>query len=337
MAQFKSGFFRYVSCVSILMLVGVPAVGAQPAGVPSQSDPVELLAKMQRALNHGSYDGTFSLYTGSDLASLRVVHKVVDGERRERLVHLNGSPREVMLRGDRVTRVTMPGDLQPDANGLPAGSFSRAFVRPFESLNHNYRFAADGIDYVAGRKATCIVIQPKDAHRFGYRLWIDNEHHLLLRSELVNGNNDRLEILQFSQVVFGDEVKDAALESPRLSQAHRAEMTLESAGALNSAHSNSSWRAGWLPEGFEMSAVGEAGDGSSVHTMSYSDGLAAFTIFVELMPQQGAAMLRSRSGATIAINAKAKGPDQGEHLVTLVGELPTATAKKILGQVRYQP
>ncbi len=54
--------------------------------------PRQWLDDMNRAFSELSYDGIFSYYSGQDLASLRVVHMVVDGQQRERLVHLNGAP-----------------------------------------------------------------------------------------------------------------------------------------------------------------------------------------------------------------------------------------------------
>lgn len=70
--------------------------------------------------------------------------------------------------------------------------------------------------------------------------------------------------------------------------------------------------------------------------MMYSDGLAAFSIFVEAMPEAGAANLISRSGATVAVTLTLDGgSNQGNHLVTVVGEIPTATAQKIALSIRH--
>jgi sigma-E factor negative regulatory protein RseB len=65
----------------------------------------------------------------------------------------------------------------------------------------------------------------------------------------------------------------------------------------------------------------------------YSDGLAAFSVFVEGMPDSGAASMVSRNGATVAVTHMTEGREQQPYLVTLVGEIPTPTAQRIARSV----
>ena len=74
----------------------------------------------------------------------------------------------------------------------------------------------------------------------------------------------------------------------------------------------------------------------SINTMMFSDGLAAFSVFIEDMPHAGAASMVSRNGATVAVTHLTPGPDQSQHLITLVGELPTDTAQRIAQSIRFQ-
>ena len=100
-----------------------------------QADAHELLARMNKAFVHENYDGVFTYVSGNELASLRVVHKVIDGVQRERLVHLDGAPREIMRHGDKVVCIVMPGDdIAALEDSIPSGPFARAFVRGFERL-----------------------------------------------------------------------------------------------------------------------------------------------------------------------------------------------------------
>jgi len=70
----------------------------------------------------------------------------------------------------------------------------------------------------------------------------------------------------------------------------------------------------------------------------YSDGLAAFSVFIEDMPVSGALNVVSRSGATVAVSEIVTGgPDDAHHLVTVVGEIPTATAQRIAHSIHYVP
>ena len=54
------------------------------------------------------------------------------------------------------------------------------------------------------------------------------------------------------------------------------------------------------------------------------------------MPPAGAADMVTRNGATVAVTHLTEGPNDGAHLITLVGELPTATAKRIAQSIRYR-
>jgi sigma-E factor negative regulatory protein RseB len=319
----------------MLVVLGCAVVGAPLRA--QDDDPRAWLESMSRAFADLAYDGTFSYFGGNDLASLRVVHKVIDGQQRERLVHLNGAPREIVRYGDEVACIVMPGDalLELEAS-IPAGPFARAFVRGFERIDSYYALAFSGEDRIAGRAAARIDVTPVDGDRYGYRLWLDRENRMLLRSELIDQHNRRLEIFQFSRIVFGDAVDSALLERNENAQAMVSHMTLGApAQALRS--TDVPWQAAWLPAGFHMSAADLRRLPSqlkAVHTLVYTDGIAAFSVFVEAMPETGAGAMHSRVGATVSVNRRVLDPSGVEHLVTLVGELPDDTARRILANVR---
>jgi sigma-E factor negative regulatory protein RseB len=295
------------------------------------------LDDMNQAFSDLSYDGVFSFYSGSDLAALRVVHMVIDGEQRERLVHLNGAPREIIRRGEEVACILMPGDELLELN-IPKGPFARAFVRRYDRISDNYGFAFFGEDRIAGRDAVRLAVMPLDQDRFGYRLWLDRDTRLLLRSELVDHEGNRLEIFQFNTLKLGDEVRPEALE-PSVKQGEiRDHLQLASRPAIPVTEPDVHWSTGWLPPGFSMTAADvrqHPETASPISTMMYSDGLAAFSVFIEDVPPTGATDMVTRNGATVAVTHLTEGPEQKEHLVTVVGELPTATARRIAEAIRF--
>jgi sigma-E factor negative regulatory protein RseB len=303
----------------------------------------ELLHSMNRAFSEQSYDGTFSYFSGHDLASLRVVHKLVNGVQRERLVHLNGAPREILRNGDEVECIVMPGDeLLALEESIPSGPFARAFVRRFDELSHSYVVERFGEGRVAGRGSIRLAVSPKDEHRFGYRLWLDDATHLLLRSELIDQNGQRLEIFQFNSVQIGDSVSDDALEpgEPRGSQVSHLRLA-PADGAIPERTTPTTpmpWTVDWLPTGFTMATADirrKIETDGVVSILMYSDGLASFSIFVEDLPDGGAAKMVSQHGATVAVTHTVAG-DDGKHLVTLVGEIPLATAQRIIETIRQK-
>lgn len=326
---------RHYLALTALLAVAVPGHAAEAVR------PEVWLDDMNRAFRDLNYDGVFSYFTGSDLASLRVVHMVIDGEQRERLVHLNGAPREIVRTGDTVACILLPGDKLLELEGsIPSGPFARAFVRRFDRISGNYALSYFGEDRVAGRVALRIAVSPKDQDRYGYRLWLDKEHRLLLRSELIDLNGARLEIFQFTSIVTGDAVKASSLNSEEPDGSMITHLTLANDNPTPVAKRDIRWRARWLPAGFTMDAADIRRTPSklkTVNTMMYSDGLAAFSVFVEDMPESGAANMVSRNGATVAVTHFVPGPNQKNALVTLVGEVPEDTAWRVAKSIYYQP
>ncbi len=308
-----------------------------PASVAA--DAAGLLMKMNKAFVEQDYDGVFTFYTGNDLTSVRVVHKVIAGEPRERLIHLNGAAREIHRRGEEVKCIVMPGDdLAVLEESIPSGPFARSYVREFERLGSTYTVDKMGEGRVAGRLAQRIAIHPRDSHRYGYRLWLDATNYMLLRSELVDEAGTRLEIFQFNDIRFGGEVRDEALLADEMKGSMVNHITLKTGNdaiAVAGQEPLINWRVGWLPPGFHMASADirvKPVDGKIVNSMIYSDGLATFSIFLEPMPLKGAARMVTRSGALAAVSAGVMGAED-YYLATLVGEIPEGTGVKIVESI----
>jgi sigma-E factor negative regulatory protein RseB len=293
---------------------------------------------MNRAFMDASYDGIFSYFSGNDLSTLRVIHTVTNGVQRERLIHLNGAPREIVRTGDKVACILRPGDeILALESSIPSGPFARAFAKAFEGASDHYRMSLHGDDRVANREAVRVAVMPRDAERYGFRLWIDRDSGLLLRSELLDARGKKLEIFQFATLNVGGPISEQDLTPDTHDGALTSRMEL---GPTETPPPQLvEWQAGWVPDGFTMASSDirrTPSTSRAVNTMMYSDGLAAFSIFVEAMPEAGAANLISRSGATVAVTLTLDGGSkQGNHLVTVVGEIPTATAQKIALSIRH--
>lgn len=324
----------------IAVALGLSSLLAFPAAADAQPSqrlaPTQWLAKMSEAFETLTYDGTFSFFDGADLTSMRIVHMVVDGEQRERLVHLDGAYREFVRKGDSVACVLMPGDeLMSLGDSMPAGPFARAFVRDYDRLSEAYVVRQVGVGRVAGRSAVRLNVEPEDEHRHGYRLWLDEATGLLLRSDLVSTDGRPLEVLQFSRLRIGDEVDPTDLASRQPSGAMVTHLELEPGDTVSLGESTVKWATGWLPPGFAMASADtrrSSNDLSAIDTLMYSDGLAAFSVYVESMPSGGASAMHSASGATVAVSEPVRS-DRGQHLVTVVGEIPMATARRIAQSV----
>ena len=355
------------TAAAVAAAIAAAAVCFAASAAESVETPAEWLDTMDAAFRDLDYDGVFSYYTANRaqqavvanarrvdageralgfggfgvgyrtaarLATFRVVHKVVDGVERERVVHLDGPPREILRTGQDVTCVLEPGDSLLSLESVASTPYARVFARRFENMSDNYAVAVNGRGRVAARPAVLLSVAPKDHDRFGYRLWLDEATGLLLRSELHDADGANLEILQFTSLRVGDDVAEADLE-PALAGGvvrHLSRPAQADAGE----RPRSDWFVRWVPRGFRMTGAharrrAEQGVGT-LSTLVFSDGLAAFSVFIEAMPQGGAGSVVSRRGATVVLTHPAAG-GAGEHLVTVVGEVPVATARRIAAGV----
>mgnify|MGYP003423167329 CR=1 FL=1 len=96
-----TGFFPFRFTLAALLGLAVPLAQA--------ADAQALFARMHQAGRSLDYDGTFVYQHGDQLESLRIVHKTGAGGARERLVSLNGAPREI-IRTDNEVRCYLPDE-----------------------------------------------------------------------------------------------------------------------------------------------------------------------------------------------------------------------------------
>jgi len=331
---------RPILVVLAAALAPVLAAAADEAVAPAPDarTPAQWIELMGRAFAERSYDGTLSYFDGEDLSTLRVVHAVVDGIEQERLVHMDGPMREIVRADDDVFCILDPDDeILELESSIPAGPFSRAFASTLDEAADQYDLTLEGRDRVAGRATVRILVAPRDSDRYAYRLWIDEDKGLLLRSDLLDADGSRLEIVQFTDIRIDEPIDPGALARASRIGAVTNRLTVR-APAPSPDVTASHWRLDWVPMGFSMAASEWRHPGQqsrALATQMYSDGLAAFSVFIEEMPAEGASNLVSRKGATVAVTHRTAGPDGVPHLVTVVGEVPTATAERVARAVRF--
>ena len=301
------------------------------AGPARSAEPVtadDWLLKLGPALNMTTYRGVFVYSRGDQVSSMRIAHRYQDGRVEEKLVQQDGANGEILRRGSRVLCVLPEhGRIHLD-QVIPSGPFGEAFASQQVPVGAWYQPQLLGEDRVAGYPAVVIGLQPRDEHRFGYRLWMEKHTGLLLKSH-VRHNGDVLEHFQFTMLEITDQLPDSEFEIQ--SGVEVKEITPFLPVADNPGEMDG-WALGWQPDGFKPVAAPQASRGQAV---AFSDGLATFSVFVEPtgtveMPQ-GA----SRIGATtVYMHYALPAASSGErYLVTVVGEIPPRTAMRVAQSV----
>ena len=283
------------------------------------------LAKMNEAVRSHNYQGTFVYLHGAQLEAMQILHTVEGDRERERLVSLNGAVREVVRDRDSVTCITPDSRLVSVDKRSPHKRFPAVLPMNLADLSRYYIFHVLGRDRVADRFVKVIGIIPKDSYRYGYRLFLDEETALPLKSDLMDDSGKPVAQIMFTSLQVGGKVElpVAKAEEEHESGRYHTAVTL---GPEAPEDVESQWRFGYLPDGFSLRAVNQWSDrkdGAPVEHLVLSDGLASVSVYIE-RAEQGREGLDggSQIGAVNAWGAASHG-----FQVTAVGEVPQKTVR----------
>jgi len=320
----KTGFGIKHIVISFFYLGIISApVPAEDSGTVAQ----RLINQMSRAARELNYDGIFIYRRGGQMDTLRLIHRnSADGE-TERLVSLTGHAREIIRNKQSVTCIFPDNKAVMVEKSRQHKFLSSMLPEPVEQIAEYYDFSVTGEDRVAGRMALIVSIKPRDRFRYGYRLWIDKDHHLLLGSELNNDSDQPVEQILFTSMAVLNVVPDELL-SPSVSSNGYTWYNNTSGKQDTNGNKRNVWQARWMPGGFNMSDYEQkimVGNGNAMEHLVYTDGLAMVSVFIEkLVKQSQFAQGPSRMGAVNAFARVSNG-----YQVTAIGEVPETTVQRM--------
>ncbi|MCP5145715.1 MAG: MucB/RseB C-terminal domain-containing protein [Gammaproteobacteria bacterium] len=308
-----------------LVLTGAAANEAGPSAIA-------LLEGMSRANRSMNYRGVFVYQRGSQIDAMRIVHRGDGDIEFERLISLTGAAREVIREGDQVTCV-FPDEKSVIVERSAKQQFRMlSFSQPLSELETHYRFSIRGDERVAGRATWITTIEPRDGNRYGYQASIDKETNLPLRSMVLDRDGNLLEQTQFTELEVLDSVPENLLKTEINSENYTWYTNTKQAKAKAEFLAPGSWQPGWIPPGFKMLENRHqmmTATPMPVNHSVYSDGLSVVSIFVERVAEGKQAMKGVSSMG--AVNAISRVVDDIQ--VTVVGEVPLATAQQIADSV----
>ena len=296
-------------------------------------DELDYLNKMGHALRSLNYHGTLIYLRNGQIETIEVIHKKDDQGEYERLVHLSGDAREVVRKGDVVTCYL------PDSQSVVVGKrrFDNHFLGRlkdnFKDFVDYYSFAIDGEERVAGRMTRILLVQPKDGYRYGYRLWIDQENYLLLKSELVGADNQVFEQMMFANISVVDEIPAKMLVPAIDGDKFTWHTGKGHEGSV--AESDSDWEVNKLPDGFTVTGYFKQPMPNSEKPADHlvlSDGLASISVYIESFNAES----QSFVGSTKMGAMNVYGTIQEDYKVTVVGEVPAKTVHMIANAIQYR-
>ncbi len=294
------------------------------------------LERMSRALSSQSYDGRFFHLRQSKSESMRIIHRVDSkGRITERLVSLDGSGREI-IRNDKEVICYLPDkkivlvEKRTENNSLV--SALPVYNEALESLYKIER--SGGVVKALGRRTQIIEVQPRDQYRYGYRLWLDQETAMPLKSQLCDNNGNVIEQILFAELNLRERIPTDELKASISGEGYRW-IRQDEAAAARMPNAVMGYSVTRLPAGFKLPTWRMqiiAGSPRPVRHLVYSDGLASVSVFIEPRDDQAAPLHGlSKVGAAFAFTRNLDG-----HQVIAVGEVPAATVEAIAAGVTRQ-
>jgi sigma-E factor negative regulatory protein RseB len=300
----------------------------------SEQAALDVLQRMQAASQNTNYYGTLIFLQEGQVQSMHVVHQADEKGQFERMINMNGVAREVVRKDDLVV-CYMPDskEVMVSRQKFKGNVLSQLADNDFTHLQMNYKFTLESTERVAGREAQRILIQPKDALRYGYRLWVDVEDAILLKSDLLNEKSKLLEQAMFADITVVDRIPEKLLKPTSTGEGftwYKRESEQHAALSLES-----SWKIESLPKGFSVSSrFWHQMPGSSALSEHWvlSDGLASISIYFEkLTNDEGSFEGISPMGVMNAF-----GVVNMEHQITVIGEVPADTVERLAQSIVFE-
>lgn len=296
---------------------------------PVQPDGLHWLQRVTAATQKLNYSGTFVYRNGSRSETSRIVHLASNGNQMEKIVVLDGSPREVIRNNDEVSCYLPESRLVIVEQRSPRRSFPSLLPASLTGLNEHYSIRKGATARIAGFESQIVRLDPRDTWRYGHQLWVDIGSGLLLKADIFDAGGASLESMAFTDLRIGEAIAPDALKSSFPSAKETWQLRQ---AKLRDLRDDAQWIFRAELPGFRRqasmrrSAGGDAGneDFSMLHWV-FSDGLAAFSVFISPLrksvepEEEGVQSLGALSVMKRVIDG---------HQVVVMGDLPPAAIKR---------
>ena len=318
---------------ALLMLALSTAAFAQPASPAHPHDAAGWLKRVYAATQKLSYTGTFVYRQGDRSESSRVTRLVDASGDTEKLESLDGEPREIVRKGDEVKcylpdSMTIKVDRRTDRRSFPS-----LLPAQISGLAENYTLSKAETARVAGYECQAIVLTPKDEFRYGYKLWADVATGMPLKAKIFNEKGETVEEFTFTQLTIGGNIDRERLKPRRYAKGK--EWRIENASVVPTSLAESGWTVRPDLPGFQkvVEVRRKLRESRPVAQIVYSDGLAAVSVFIESMEGRSEPVHAGLSSMG-AINIYTR--ELANHVVTVVGEAPAASVRRIGNTVEFR-
>jgi sigma-E factor negative regulatory protein RseB len=314
-----------------------PSAQPQASSRPGERNVSDWLMRMHEASRLRSYIGTFVVSSSSGgMSSARIWHACEGTQQVERVESLTGAPRSTFRRNEEVITFLPEHRVVRTERREALGLFPSLVKAADSSIPEFYSARRLGSDRVAGFEADVVHLAPKDALRFGYRVWSEKKTGLVIKLQTLDTDGAVVEQAAFSELVL-----DAPVRVEKLNQMMGATdgWRVEKADVVKTTAAAEGWQLRSAIAGFKPincyrrpmpgsaanagTASAAAGAGEGTLQCIFSDGLAAVSLFVE--PYDARRHMQEglyANGATQTLARRVQ-----DSWITAVGEVPPQTLR----------
>jgi len=293
---------------------------------------------LQRAIQSArsaSYSGTYAHSNGDRTSAVRITHVTVGNEEHERIEPLDGPPLEIVRRNDEMfcyfpDAKTIRLDRRVTAHFFPA-------ILPAaspEAIAASYDLKLGKTESALGFDCQWIRLEPRDALRYAQSLCAETRSGLVVRAKTFNAQNQVIEQYTFTELKIGPQVARNDVKS--IFEA-RVKRWITDAQPREEAKSvDTGWTVNEPAPGFrKVTELRRSlpGRTAPVSQLVYSDGVASMSVFVE----PNSAPPRTQDASTEDGTTTFFVHPQGDMLVSVLGEVPLATAQQMARSVARRP
>ena len=305
------------------------AAQAAPAG-----DPVDWLKRAAQASRQASYEGTYVHTNGDHVSTVRVTHVAAPGDEVERIEPLDDNSLDIVRHNDD-TFCRFPDAKTVRLDPRIANRFFPNLLSAApESIAQAYEVKLGKTERVLGYACQWLRLEPRDALRYPQAICAEMGSGLIVRAKTYNDQHQVIEQYTFTDLKLGPQVGHTDLKS--LFRARNRQWISDGQPRDEAVSADSGWQVQRVPAGFRKIAELKRslpGRPQPVAQLVYTDGLATLSVFVEpnATPPR-AAEAGSEDGTTTFFVRPI-----GEHVVSVLGEVPPATAQQVARSVVRRP
>jgi sigma-E factor negative regulatory protein RseB len=307
-------------------------VALLPSRLALAEETGEWLQRAADAARTLNYAGTLVYQHGGRVETTRVLHLADASGEHEKLINLDGPPREVVRNNEQI-RCYYPDakiirlELRNSRNAFPS-----LLPQQQATLLGYYTLRKAETTRIAGLETQAYVFEPKDGLRYGHKLWTDTTSGLLVKAQLLNERGIPIEQFAFTDIQIGakidrDMVRPSFVPPPpdwQMREALPGDVQPKDTG----------WQVKDVPPGFTKLVEGYRtlrGKPAPVVHLVFSDGLVAVSVFIEETPQAPQQIGMSQQGG---VNVYSR--QLSDHLVTVLGETPGAAVRQMAYSVAHR-